>query len=487
MMLKWIVRNYSRMIEDKIEWEKGGKVMQAQQLDKTAISISQDSMTAYLRLPEPLQGQNYQLEDVKAVLESAGVKVGIDEEAIKKMLDYGIYNRTMAVATGKAPQNGIDGYYEYKFQRQLDGKPRINEDGTVSYAVQLFELVQQDQVIAIYHPAVRGENGYTVKDAPVRAKLGRELPPLRGRGFTCQEDGVTYVASITGKIDVINDKVTILPVYEVKSDVDVNTGNIDFRGDVIIHGSVFDIEIRATGTVSIDGTVQGASIYSNKGIIVRGGVLGNGKSVIDSKGNVSAKFFEFATIRCKGDVTADNLLNSNVYCEGKAMVLSKKGCIVGGSVHAVSGIEANSIGNNAEIRTHVLVGNGGEVRRNMEELHHNIAVAVANLQKADQVLQKFAEFEQKTGQSCKDDPRRVQLVRLRVRDMARKAADEESLRKLENMLVNAQGANIKVRKRVYPGVNVSIDTYDTACKDIFEDIIFLKEQGNIVMRRLSTG
>ena len=90
--------------------------MQAQQLDKTAISISQDSMTAYLRLPEPLQGQKYLLEDIRSVIESAGVKVGIDEQAIQQMIDYGIYNRTMAVASGQAPQNGTDGYYEYKFQ-----------------------------------------------------------------------------------------------------------------------------------------------------------------------------------------------------------------------------------------------------------------------------------------------------------------------------------------------------------------------------------
>ncbi len=459
--------------------------MQTLQLDKTAISISQDSMTAYLRLPEPLKGQRYQPEDVLAALDSAGVKAGIDAEAILKMIDYGIYNRTMTVASGRAPQNGTDGYYEYKFQRKLDGKPKINEDGSVSYAIQLFEMVNKDQVIAVYHPAVRGMNGYTVRDTPVRAKLGRELPPLRGRGFTCQEDGVTYVASITGKIDVINDKVNILPVYEVKGDVDANTGDIDFRGDVVIHGNADDIQIRATGSVSVDGVIQGASIHAGKGIVVRGGVLGNGKSVIDAKGSVSAKFFEFATVRSKGDITADILLNSNVYCEGKALVISRKGCIIGGSVHAVSGIEANSIGNNAEIRTHVLIGNGGEVRRHMEELNKNIGTATANIQKADEILEKFSEYEEKTGQSCREDPRRVQLVRLRVRDMARRAADEDELRKLEKMLVDAKGADIKVRKRVYPGVHVSIDTSDISCKDIFEDVIFIMQQGDIKMRRLS--
>ncbi len=459
--------------------------MQTIQLDRKAVTISQDSMTAYLCLPKPLDGQKYSLEDVQTVLADSGIRRGIDQNVIQQMVQGAVYDRTVAVASGQEPQNGTDGYYEYKFRRQLDGKPRINEDGTVSYTIQLFEMVYEGQEIAVYHPAVHGVDGYTVKDAPLRAKLGREQAPLRGRGFSLLEDGVTYVASITGKIDVINDKINILPVYEVSGDVDPNTGNIDFRGDVIIHGSVDDVEIRATGTVTVDGVVQGGSIYANKEIVLAGGVLGNGKSVIDTKGNLSAKFFEFANVRCKGDITADIFLNSDVYCEGKAFVMSKKGCIVGGNVHAVGGIEANSIGNNAEIRTHVLVGNGGEVRMKMEELRNNIKAAIANIEKAESILGKFEEYEQKTGQSCKDDPRRVQLVRIRVRDKARKAADEDQLRQLETMVESARGANIKVRRRVYPGVRVSIDSCDASCKDTFEDIIFIKQKEKVIMRKLS--
>lgn len=459
--------------------------MQTLQLDRTAISFSPDGMTAYLRLPEPEAGMQYRLEDIQDALSASGVKKGIDQKAIVGMLQSRTYGRSVAVAAGKVPVDGKDGYFEYMFESKLDGKPRINEDGTVSYAIKLFEMVTEGQVIALYHPAIQGVDGYTVKDAPVRARVGRELPPLRGRGFECNPDGVTYVASITGKIDKINDKINILPVYEVSGDVDANMGNIEFRGDVIIHGSVDDVEIRAAGTVTIDGVVQGGSIFANKDIVLSGGVLGNGKSVIDAKGGISAKFFEFATVRSKGDITADIFLNSNVYCEGSAFVMSKKGCIVGGSVHAVGGIEANSIGNNAEIRTHVLVGNGGEVRMKMEELNNSIKTAAANISKAETILQKFQEYEEKTGQSCKDDPRRVQLVRIRVRDMARKAADEDALKKLRIMVDSAKGANIKVRKKVFPGVFVSIDSCDTSCKDTFSDIIFIKQQEKVVMRKLS--
>ena len=141
--------------------------MQALQLDRTAISFSPDGMTAYLRLPEPEMGMQYRLDDIQAALLDGGVKKGIDRKAIQNMIQSRVYGRAVAVAAGKAPQDGKDGYFEYMFESQLDGKPRINEDGTVSYTIKLFEMVTEGQVIAQYHPAIQGEDGYTVKDAPV--------------------------------------------------------------------------------------------------------------------------------------------------------------------------------------------------------------------------------------------------------------------------------------------------------------------------------
>ena len=137
--------------------------MQALQLDRTAISFSPDGMTAYLRLPEPEAGMQYRLEDIQDALSASGVKKGIDQKAIVGMLQSRTYGRSVAVAAGKVPVDGKDGYFEYMFESKLDGKPRINEDGTVSYAIKLFEMVTEGQVIALYHPAIQGVDGYTVR------------------------------------------------------------------------------------------------------------------------------------------------------------------------------------------------------------------------------------------------------------------------------------------------------------------------------------
>lgn len=68
--------------------------------------------------------------------------------------------------------------------RTLTAKPKLLPDGSVDYwSVHSIESVTAGQVIAVYHPAVSGEDGIPVKGRPVPAKHGREQMPLKGKGF----------------------------------------------------------------------------------------------------------------------------------------------------------------------------------------------------------------------------------------------------------------------------------------------------------------
>ena len=81
----------------------------------------------------------------------------------------------------------------------------------------------------------RSKDGMDLRGKLILAKRGRDLVPLRGKGFQRSEDGLTYTSLMDGKIEMTNERITILPVYEVSGDVDLSIGNIDFRGDVIVH------------------------------------------------------------------------------------------------------------------------------------------------------------------------------------------------------------------------------------------------------------
>ena len=233
---------------------------------KPIIRITFDEMEAYMLLPEPEQGTGYTDSQIRQEMAARGITTGIDEQRISDMLEGHTYNAELLVAQGKKPVDGTDGYYEYKFDTNFDGKPKLLPDGSVDYwSVHSIESVTAGQVIAVYHPAVSGEDGMSVKGRLVPAKHGREQMPLKGKGFDRMDDEVTYTASMDGKIEMQNDRIVVLPVHEVSGNAELAEGNIDFRGDIVIHGNVESgVNIRATGSITIDGVAEACMLEAGK-------------------------------------------------------------------------------------------------------------------------------------------------------------------------------------------------------------------------------
>lgn len=444
------------------------------------VRTSSDDMKAYLLLPVPI-GENYTADELEDALREKGIVYGVKRIVLERMIQEQVYNEECLVAEGVQAREGTDGYFEYHFNMNLDGRPKILPDGSVDYwSIQKVEIAKEGQLIATYHPAVMGTDGMTVKGRPILAKRARELPPLKGKGFTRSEDNLTYYADFEGKIEMQNDRIMILKVYEISGDADLSVGNIDFNGDVIIHGSVCaGVSIKAGGNLTVDGIVETATLWAGKDIILRGGMMGESKSSVFSKGNISAKFFEYTIIEAGGNIEAEVFLNCNVSCKGKITLSGRKAGIVGGKVNAIQGIEAGNLGNDVEIRTEVSVGNGIEVFRKIHSLQKKIQDAKAMLEKIEKGLQEFEKLEAAQAVS-KDDPRKIQLLRVKIRDTALLGADQAELDKLERQVEAAQGAGVRVMRTVYPGVMIIIDDIRYYVKSTQEHVEYKKLQEEIV-------
>ena len=122
------------------------------------IRMGMNDMEAFLYLPIPV-GDNYTVEELEGALRDKGVVQGVNSEALERMVRERTYNREVLVAEGVAAKEGKDGYYDFHFNRNLDGKPMVKEDGSVDYwSVNRVEIVKQGQVVAEYHPAIMGGN-----------------------------------------------------------------------------------------------------------------------------------------------------------------------------------------------------------------------------------------------------------------------------------------------------------------------------------------
>lgn len=444
------------------------------------VVIGMNDMEAYLSLPVPEAGRVYIMEEVEAALQSRGVVYGIKRENLERMVYEEIYGREILIASGVPPVEGKNGYFEYHFEMKLDGKPQIRPDGSVDYwSVNRIELVKEGQVIAEYHPAVEGKDGMTVKGKPVTAKRVRELSPLKGKGFTRSEDNLTYTADFDGKIEMKNDRITVSQVHEVFGDVDLSVGDIDFHGDVIVHGEVCaGVKIKATGTITVDGVVETAHLWAGKDIILRSGMLGDSKSTVFTKGNIMARFFEYTIVEAYGDIQAQVFMNCEVSCRKRIILTGKKAGIIGGRVHAIQGIDTGDLGNDVEIKTEVRVGNDVEVLRKIKLLQAEVNNMKEMLDRVEKGLQEFAKLE-KTQAVKKDDPRKVQLLRVKIRDSAVLSSKQAELMELEQWLADAKGASIRVFRSAYPGVMVIIDEARSLIKKAEDHVEYRKEEGEV--------
>lgn len=448
------------------------------------IRISYDEMEAYLLLPTPLTpDEEYEFSDVMEKVKAAGVKIGIDETRISAMIKERYFDRECQIAEGIDVVNGVDAYFDFNFDNNFSKVPKHREDGTVDYwSIHTVELVEEGQVIATYNEPVDGVNGMTVKGKLLVAKRGRPLPPLVGKGFERSEDGKTYTSIMNGKIEMKNNRIMISDVHEVHGDVGLATGNIDFRGDVIIHGNVpTGAVIRATGTVTIDGTVEGALIDANKDIIIRGGMLGKGRGVVITKGNLIAKFLEYTKVKTNGSVTTDSLINCDVTCYDKVFLKGKHASVVGGTIFAATGIEAFNFGNEYGVKTEIYAGVNVKVKKQIT-FHENCIIEAQDMLDKIGVGIKQLDDAVKAGlEISPNDSRRASLLRTKIVKQAELATHTQQLKEMNTVAENAQGASINVIQDVYTGVVIGINDVLHQVNEKQSSVAYFERDGKVVM------
>ena len=454
---------------------------------KPNLRITQDGMEAYLILPIPEVDVEYTREEIALLLETKGVVKGIKEDKLELARKDKIYNREILIAQGKEPIEGSDGWYEYKFQREFSRRPEIMPDGSANYfRMQLLATVNEGDVIAVYHPAIQGEDGYTVKGAPRNAKRTRDLPPLKGKGFERSPDGLSYLSSLDGRVEVRGDKITVSQVYEIPGDVDIAIGNIDFRGDVMIHGSVrLGLSVHAGGSLTIDGIVEaGVNLSADKDILLKSGMMGDSRASVITKGNLFCKFIEYAQVTVGGSIQAEALLSCDVECGNKITLTGDRGRILGGRVRAVRGIEANTIGNQREVVTIAAAGVESDVYRRLKLLEHKQEVTQKKLQMIeDEIMEYEKKFHALHMTPKENDMTKMNLIRAKIKESAILSQNQIELEELSELSERAKEAKIKVYSAVYPGVLIMIDDFNLPIKELQKNVYFEMFLDRIIMRR----
>ncbi|WP_315121899.1 flagellar assembly protein A [uncultured Clostridium sp.] len=215
----------------------------------------------------------YNLHEILEELSKMGIIYGIIEENIKNNVEKKCNN--ILIVKGKPPIDGEDDTIEYKFPLS-ENLVKIMEDdrGNVDFRnICSIKSVDENDVIGIRREGQPGEDGKNIFGKVLRHKPGKKVYLKVGEGCILKDDN-TVVATLEGKPSTKNNVFYVYKLHEVKSDVDLTTGNVKFIGDVVIHGSVKEgMEVWADNSISIKKNTDRALINGKGDITIDGNII----------------------------------------------------------------------------------------------------------------------------------------------------------------------------------------------------------------------
>jgi uncharacterized protein (DUF342 family) len=312
---------------------------------------------------------------------------------------------------------------------------------------------------------------------PIMPKPGKDMVLPLGKNVRA-EDNKIY-AAISGQFQLSNGKIHVSPVIEIKGDVDLSTGNVEFVGNVVIRGSVqTGFVVKADGNVEIAGSVCGGTV-EGKNVVIRMGIQGMQRGYVKSKENLTTKFIENATVSAEGDVmVSDVILHSNVSAGKRVIVEGKRGFIAGGHVIAAEEVRAKTVGTHLAVATDLEVGVNPAIRAEYTELKREVRKNEVTLDQAQKTLNVLKNI----GTNDLSPEKREMLLKL-TKAQFQMAGQLEAMRKrvaeIELLFEEMRYGRIRVSETVYPGVKIVIGTLVKPIRENLKYASFHSEDGEI--------
>jgi uncharacterized protein (DUF342 family) len=430
---------------------------------KVEIKISPDKMKAFMKLFPPQGGKNLYFKDILEELQSQHIIYGIDEDTIKETIADEKFEEDILIASGINPVEGKDAFLEYKFK--IGEKVAKENSEKVDYKNFVVNIVNvtKDQLLGEKIAPTYGEEGKNILGEILIPKPGKDIILFPGKNTYLSDDGLKIYSEINGRVDFIENKVAVFPVFEVDKDVDLNIGNIDFIGDVIVKGNVLEgFEVKASGNITVEKIIEGGILNAGGDIFCKSGVFGKGKGKITSSKSVFIKFCDDIEINALDSVYIEKEATNCHIRAGNIVDVSKtKGKIIGGQIRAGKIVHAETIGNDLGLRTEIFVGVDEQLIEKKKELSENLKLIQKNLRdliKAEKVIKRQFDLDPE------DEQLKLKWDKLKI--LINNSSNDKNnldleLNEIDEKILLGKDSKVKVIKTAFAGsiIYIANDRY----------------------------
>jgi hypothetical protein len=325
------------------------------------------------------------------------VAFGVRESEAKKLYAMLESNQQpegpVTIAAGTAAKNGENGKVEFLFNIETRLVPKLNPDGSADF-----------KNLGIIHSAVKGQELARLlaptKGAPGVDICGREIPAKDGQpallpvGVNTQphpDNPNVLIAATDGYVKCSGTTVDIQEGYVIPGDVGFETGNINYAKSVLVKGDVKSgFIVECGGDLEVGGTIEDCKIIAGGTVLAKHGFLGQGKGIIEAKGDVNIGFMKNQTIKSRKNVViAKEALNCTIYARNTIAVHGNPLSVAGGHLMARDSITVHTAGNASQIRTTLEAGTDFTLVEELKKTEAHIVEIGENRQKLIDPIKKF--------------------------------------------------------------------------------------------------
>jgi len=451
--------------------------------EMVVVSVSPDRLSVKGRFyPPTAGGALLNKDDIVSEMVKSGVKYGVAEKTIAEFLNNRQYEETLIIAEATKQVEGSDAVITYYFNTDLTQKPKVNEDGSVDFHhLDLISSVSAGDLLAELTPAVQGKPGIDVCGGLLRPVKVKQRILRVGKNIKLSEDGLKAYSEVNGHATVEGEQIFVSNMYEVPANVDTSTGDIEYEGNVLVHGNVLaGFSINAKGDIVVEGVVEGAVLNAGGHIILKRGIQGMDRGVLKANGNVISRFIESATVEAGGYVSADAIMHSTVSAKGDITVDGKKGFISGGNIRSGTMVSAKTIGSSMGTATNIEVGIEPAIITEYHDLGKEQENIKEEQEKNNQILLALAK-RIKLGEKLPPDKLLQFKKANETRERLTKYEEEliERMRVLKDSIDSYEGGIVKVSSTAHPGVKLTISNAVYYVKTETSYCRFVKDQGDV--------
>jgi hypothetical protein len=426
---------------------------------QATVQVAGNKMEASIIISAPqYDGMAMTYEKIQDAVAQKGVIFGIDNECLKLLSVSPAYGVFTVFAKGQVPVNGENAKLKYHIKLERDLRPKENPDGTVNFRdLGLIESVAKDALLCEKIPADPGTPGIDVLGNPLPAKPGKDVTMPMGKNTYLSEDKMQLFAGSDGQVEHINNKVTVLETFTVEGDVSTATGDINFPGNVVIHGGVASgFTVHASGNIDITDIVESANIMAGGNIIIRGGFNGGVNGKLEAAGNITCRYIQGGRITLGENLETSYIINATVNCSGSINLIGK-GLIMGGHVAARTSISANILGSATSTATTVVeAGNDPLLFKRLNDIPKEMDTCMSNIKKLEPLINALIQMRN----TNKITPERLEQLEKSQHVIQQLRATHVNLKDehddVKAKLAESGNGWIKVMGTAYPGVRIVI-------------------------------